>query len=499
MTTLVFTRRFLFDYARNPVNLLLLVLVPVVFVMVAAGSLVDAAKLFGSVNATAVATATAGWAAGFLSGIAMYFQTSAARDADRGLVIAGLPARRLVAARLLTGLGLAALASLAALAALWLRTGIDNPVRAVAGTLMFAVIYLGIGTVIGALVRNPVNGTVLILFVWILDVFFGPAMGSAADKLVTRVLPTHYVTLWMTDLPLRHGGRIGDLGIAAGWTLGALALAFAVAAATVRVARRRRWRARPGSVRDQLVAATRMGWRDWRRNPVLWLLLVAVPAVFILLSEAITPHRPTSIVVSENGTTAPRVFDVFDLHAGTMTPIAVASLATLAGLFVVLDTGPGDRRIALVGLRPGVALAARLAVIGIATALATGVSLVVAATVFDPHQWGWYAAGNVLIAVTYALLGVLIAPIFGRVAGVFIAFLIPFVDAGIAQSPMLRGEPAGWARYLPGYGGYRVLIDGSLTATFDETGPLLLALAWIVVLAAAATVLVRRTIRPSTG
>jgi hypothetical protein len=74
MTTVVFTRRFLADYARNPVNLLLLVLVPVVFVMIAAGSLVDAARLFGSVDATAVGTATAGWAAGFLSAVAMYFQ-----------------------------------------------------------------------------------------------------------------------------------------------------------------------------------------------------------------------------------------------------------------------------------------------------------------------------------------------------------------------------------------------------------------------------------------
>ena len=496
MTTIVFTRRFLADYARNPVNLLLLVLIPAVFVLVAAGSLVDAARLFGSVDATAVATATAGWAAAFLAGVGMYFQTSAARDADRGLIIAGLPARRLVAARLLTGVGLAALASLAALLALWLRAGVGDPARAVAGTLMFAVIYLGIGAVVGAVVRSPVNGTVLILFVWILDVFFGPAMG-AADKVGTRVLPTHYVTLWMTDLPLRHAGRIGDLGVALGWTLAAVGVAFAVAAATVRVARPRRRAARPGSVRVQLSAAIRMGWRDWRRNPVLWLLLGAVPAVFILLAQAITPHRPTAIVVADGGLRAVRVFDVFDLHAGTMAPIAVASLATLAGLFMVLDTGPGDRRLAVAGLRPWVAVAARLTVIGVATALATGVSLAVAATVFHPRQWGWYAAGNVLIAVTYALLGVLIAPIFGRVAGVFVAFLIPFLDVGIGQSPMLRGEPTGWATYLPGYGGYRVLIDGGLTTTFDATGSLLLALAWIAVLAGGATVLVRRSRMPS--
>jgi hypothetical protein len=74
--------------------------------------------------------------------------------------------------------------------------------------------------------------------------------------------------------------------------------------------------------------AIRMGWRDWRRNPVLWLLLVAVPAVFILLAQAITPHRPTDIVVVDNGVRAARTFDVYDLHAGTMAPIAVAALAT---------------------------------------------------------------------------------------------------------------------------------------------------------------------------
>src|SRR6266542_2692780 len=96
MNTIVFVRRFLADYARNPVNLLMLVVVPAVFVVAAAGYLVDAAKLLSDApaEASSVATATAGWAAAFLAGIAMYFQVSAARDADRGLVVAGLPARR---------------------------------------------------------------------------------------------------------------------------------------------------------------------------------------------------------------------------------------------------------------------------------------------------------------------------------------------------------------------------------------------------------------------
>src|SRR6266511_3951816 len=84
MTTPLLVRRVLADYARNPVNLLTLVLVPVTFVMVAAGP---------------------------LAGVAMYFQVAAARDTDRRLVVAGMPARTMVAARLLTGLVLAATCS----------------------------------------------------------------------------------------------------------------------------------------------------------------------------------------------------------------------------------------------------------------------------------------------------------------------------------------------------------------------------------------------------
>jgi hypothetical protein len=39
MTTLMFVHRFLNDYVRNPVNLLLLIVVPTVFVLVASGEL----------------------------------------------------------------------------------------------------------------------------------------------------------------------------------------------------------------------------------------------------------------------------------------------------------------------------------------------------------------------------------------------------------------------------------------------------------------------------
>lgn len=494
MTVVMLLRRFLADYARNPVNLVVLALVPVVFVVVAARSMADAAELLGGPGGPAVQTATAGWAAGFLAGIAMYFQTAGSRDADRRLTLAGLAPARLVAARLLTGLMLAALAASAGLVALALPTGVDRPLRVIAGTLMFAGIYLAIGALVGATVRNPVNGTVLILFVWILDVFFGPALGPQ-DRTITRVFPTHFVTLRMIDLPSRHGGRIGDLGWALVWALGAVAVAWAVVSATTRGVSRARRAFAPGSAGDQIVVGLRMGLRDYRRNAVFWVLLVVVPTVFVLLSVAITPDRSTVLTLAEGGRQVTERFSLPKIHGGTMAPIAVASLAALAGLFVVLDGRSGDRRLALAGFRTGRLLTVRLCVIGLAVLIATAVSLDVTATVFNARQWGVYAVGNALVAATYGLVGVVLGPIFGRVSGVFIAFLMPFLDLGIGQSPMLRSSPPGWAHLLPGYGGGRVLLDGALTAHFDEARALLIGLLWLAGLLVAATLLSRPAVR----
>ncbi|RBY97520.1 ABC transporter permease [Blastococcus sp. TF02-8] len=483
MSALPFARRFLFEAARTPVNFLVLVVVPVTFVVVAAAPLADAAKLLGGPGGPAVQTATAGWAAGFIAAIAMYFQIRGARAPDRRLVLAGLSPARLLVARGLTGLALALVAAAGALVALAVRTGLgDEPARVIAGTLMFAVVYLAIGALVGALVSDPVNGTVLVLFVWILDVFFGPVLG-AADLALTRGLPTHFVTLWAVDLPSRHGGQLGDLGWALAWVAAALAVGSAVIVRTSRLVRPRP--TARNSMPGQLVAGIGMGLREAARNRVLWPLLVAVPMVFVLLAVATTPGEFAIMKAWEGG----RLIDIRvwlpDVHGGTMAPIAIGSLAALTGLFTVLDSRRPDQRLALAGFRPASLLGARLVVVAAGALLATAASLAVTALVFDPARWDVYVLGNVLIALTYAMIGALLGPVFGRVGGVLIAFLLPFIDLGIEQSAMLHPVPPDWARTLPGYGASRLLIDGALTPSFDEMWPLALALGWLVGLLAA--------------
>jgi len=483
-------RRFLTEASRNRVTVSMLVVVPVVFVAVVGGAIADAGELLGGQGGPQAETATAGWTAGFVAAIAMYFQIRSARAADRRLVLAGLTPTRLVAARLATGAALALVATFASYATLAVRTGVDHPARVAAATLMFAVIYLALGAVIGALVASPVNGTVLILFVWLLDVVFGPAF-RPADTLVSRGFPTHFLSLWMMDLPSRHGGRPGDLGWALVWTVTAIAVSWIVVTSTSRTARPRRL-SRSDSARTQLAVGTRMGIREVGRNRVLWVLLAVVPAVFIALSAVTTPHEYETMTLPEAGRQVATRFWFPDTHPGLMAPIAIGSLAALVGLFTVLDARSADRRLVLAGFRATSLLASRLTVVGLLAVLATATSLAVAAAFFDARQWGLYILANTLIALTYALVGVVIGWFFGRVGGVFVAFLVPFLDLAIEQSPMLNPQVSMLAHFLPGYGASRVLYDAALTRSFDETGPLLLALAWLLALGVSAIVLLRR-------
>lgn len=495
-STWLLVHRFLADYARNSANLLLLAVVPVAFVLAAAPSMADAAKVLGGThNAPAVEAVTAGWSAAFLAALAMYFQVSASRAADRRLAIAGTPRLTLATARVVTGAALGLLAAAVAVLTLALRHPDTNMARVLVGTAMFALVYVGLGAVVAVIAPEPVNGTVIVLFVWILDVFFGPAL-TGSTSLVLRFLPTHYVSLWTVDLPRGHGGP-GELSMALVWVTAALVAAVLVAAGRSprghhrSLLRRRARDARTPRLAGQLSTALRMGARDWARTPVLWVLLVLVPTVFVLLSDAITPHGETRAVLFEAGKKVTHVVDPADIHGGTMAPIAVASLAALVGIFVVLDARAADRRLRLAGQRGAVVVTTRLTLVFTAAAVASAASLALAWTVFSPAQGDVYVLGVLVLAVTYALVGVLLGPLFGRVSGTFMAFLLPFLDLGIAQSPMLRGEPAPWAHWLPGWGGSRMMLTGALGDGWGEPAAAIAAAAWLLVLAVSAVVVLR--------
>jgi hypothetical protein len=494
MTTAVLVRRFLTDYARQPVNLILLVIVPVIFVALAASTIADFAALSGGTeNPDLLGAPTAGWAAAFLAAVAGFFLVLGSRDADQRLAQAGMAPTRIAVARLGSGLILALLASAGALIALMARTDITDPARAVSGTLMFAAIYLAIGAGVGAIFDNAVNGSLIVLFVWMLDVFLGPAM-AGGDVLITRLFPSHFVTLVMLDSASGHSAPIGDLGWALAWAIGGLMLAGWLFYASTRSAARPQRRTLPGLSR--FGAGVKFGFREYRRNPAMWVLLVALPVFFITLSFYITPDMPTPVQLIEKGQSSIRAVSMIDVHGAIMVPITVAFLAGLAGLFVVQSSLEADSRLAVAGYQPREILGARLAVIGLAALLTTVVSLLVTAVDFSPRQWGWFAVANVIVAATYGMIGVVTGSLVGRVGGLYVMFLVPFVDVGIAQNVMFSSQPPAWGRFLPSHGAVRIMVDGAYTSSFDEVSAIILAVVWLSALAGAAGVTFHRISSP---
>jgi hypothetical protein len=492
----VLTWRYLVDYARRPLNLALLVVVPLVFVTLSAGAIADFARLLGgSASIGQLEAATAGWAAAFLAGVAGYFHVSTSRAADRRLAVASSATAPVVAARLTSTLALATVAGSGALLALVVRTDVADLGRAIAATAMFAAIYLGIGALLGALVRSEVNGSLLLVFVWMFDVFFGPAMGRT-DTLITRAFPSHFPTLVMLDATTTHGGPLGDLGAALAWTGGGLALAFTVLLRTTRASRGPRPHGRIRTSFGRLRTGLRYAWREYRRNVALWVLLVVLPLSFITLSIASTPDEPAPVELVDAGRRTVALLSMMDVHGALMVAITVAFLAGLAGLFVVLGSAQADRRLVLAGYRPGEVLAARLGVIVFAAVLVSVVSLVVTAASFQPRAWLTFGSATIAVAVTYAMIGVLLGPLVGRLGGLYLMFLLPFLDVGLAQNVMFSVAPPSWAAWMPAHGAVRLLIDGAFTSTLDEVGGLLLATAWIVGLSAAATVVFHRLAAP---
>src|SRR5690606_5180629 len=198
-----------------------------------------------------------------------------------------------------------------ALVALALRTGIADSPRVVGITALMALVYLGIGAMVGALVRSELNGSLIVVFVWMFDVFFGPAMGGTAP--ILRLFPLHFPTLVVTDVASGHAGPLGDVGLSVLWAAAAVALATAALVRTTRPAPVAAARGHHGAVR-RVAVALRYGFRDYRRNLVLWVLLVALPVAFITLSIAVTPDDPAPVELVENGRRELQILSMTDLH-----------------------------------------------------------------------------------------------------------------------------------------------------------------------------------------
>ena len=219
--------RFVREQLRAPLTLALLVGIPVFFVLVFASVLGQFAQALGGDLATEAGTAiSAGWAAAFLSGALAFFQVSSSRGADRRLAAAGLGAARVALSRITAALVLGAIVSAAAFVTLWLRSGIGHPLHAAVAIFSFAVIYIGIGALIGAFVTGQLEGSLLVVLVFSLDAFSGPQMTSS-DTGGAFLTPTRDAADLLIAAGAGHGSPGSDWLNVAIVSLGAVMIALA--------------------------------------------------------------------------------------------------------------------------------------------------------------------------------------------------------------------------------------------------------------------------------
>jgi hypothetical protein len=234
---------------------------------------------------------------------------------------------------------------------------------------------------------------------------------------------------------------------------------------------------------SRVATATRLGFREQARRPLLVVLLVGLPFFFITRAIAATEQLPRTVQLPGGGEV---LTNMRDIHGANMAAITVAFLAGLVGVFVMQSARQADRRLVLAGFRPTQALAPRLLVLTAATGLVVGVSLAVTALSFTPQTWWAFAAGNLLVGVTYGLLGTLAGAAVGRLGATYLMLFGAMLDLGIVQNPMFgSGEPPGWGMALPGYGPGRVIFDGAFSGDFHAGGELAVSIAWALVLAVA--------------
>jgi ABC-2 type transport system permease protein len=172
------TRLRVTELARQPLTLvMLLVLPPIVVEMYGV-----AVKSFPQLPDLAAAPATVGrmtgtlFAVAFLAGLVGLFQVISARRGDERAAVAGFPRGELLATRLLTMLVVAVAGATVALATLRYNVAVEAPALAFGVLVLAALIYGLLGIVVGSLVPQELEGSIVLVFLADID----NALSSAA-------------------------------------------------------------------------------------------------------------------------------------------------------------------------------------------------------------------------------------------------------------------------------------------------------------------------------
>lgn len=186
------------EYARTPVLLALFVFLPAyavgLFSYIAPDETIQVTTGGELVHASlpaVLAGLMAPMSAALVAGIAGLYLMRSSRGADGRLVISGYHAREVVVARIGLLAGVVVLASLASQAVLQVLNPPKAPILFFAATVLIAMIYGTIGTLVGVVLER-LAGVYLLLFLPLVDLFlFQNPLATDRPALATY-LPSHF-------------------------------------------------------------------------------------------------------------------------------------------------------------------------------------------------------------------------------------------------------------------------------------------------------------------
>ncbi|WP_440009364.1 hypothetical protein [Halomicrococcus sp. SG-WS-1] len=212
-------------------------------------------------------------------------------------------------------------------------------------------------------------------------------------------------------------------------------------------------------MRRRVSTALSMGAREFVRTPLLLALLAFLPVYIIGVFVWLVPD--TSVPVTVDGTRVTVAMTAF--AAAYMTPVAVAILSGIVGLFLVQSSQTADDRLRLAGYRAGELVVARVGLLAAGTLVATTASLAVALLSFSPEAVLAFALATALCGLTYGVLGVIVGTVLDRLPGVYVMLFAPMVDVLMFQSPLATDSP-GWTAALPGHFATNALMEAAFTS-----------------------------------
>lgn len=184
------------QYARQPINIALLLILPPLLVLAFASALSTFSNVLGgNLNESAGAGLGALWAAALLAGSASFFLLSASRRADERLLIAGLRPLTLNVAHAIGGGVLAFSAGSVGFAIVMVTQDVASPIDLWLAIMLGAVAYEALGITLAFFVRGDLEGSFLIILVFMFDAFVAGPLGGATG-------------FWPNLFPLHHPSQI---------------------------------------------------------------------------------------------------------------------------------------------------------------------------------------------------------------------------------------------------------------------------------------------------